>query len=236
MNAFEKGKLKDQKLKTTGLAKPEFKQQYLAPIRCLENAEQTLLLTRCKNKEISLAELKKEANSFKQLATLKKNFVKLTNSTSWDDAVAKFPLFACEVELRKFTLLDLSKGIPSSFVDFCKRAKLSKDTAGSGVNHQAFVQHGKVVGFTIKEKPSELCGAVITNSFVGFQGADMIIIPIKPVSGCFFSLHLLYCQRDKHSCRAPYLYCIGYLRARGIFNDKGCLGRHIFICGNPILC
>ena len=60
MNTFEKGKLKDQKVKTTGLAKPEFKQQYLAPIRCLENAEQVLLLTRCKNKEISLAELKKK--------------------------------------------------------------------------------------------------------------------------------------------------------------------------------
>jgi len=65
MNTFDKGKLKDQKVKTTGLAKPEFKQQYLAPIRCLENAEQVLLLTRCKNKEISLAELKKEANLIK---------------------------------------------------------------------------------------------------------------------------------------------------------------------------
>ena len=184
MNTFEKGKLKDQKVKTTGLAKPEFKQQYLAPIRCLENAEQVLLLTRCKNKEISLAELKKEANLIKQLATLQKNFVKLTNSASWNDAVTKFPLFACEVELKKFALLDLSKGIPSSFVDFCKRAKLSKDTVNSGTSNQAFVQHGKMVGFTIKEKPSELCGAVITNTFLGFQRADMIVVPIKTVSRC----------------------------------------------------
>jgi len=90
------------------------------------------------------------------------------------------------VELKKFALLDFSKGIPSSFVDFCKLAKLSKDTVSSGTSNQAFVQHGKVVGFTIKKKPSELCGAVIASTFLGFQGADMIVLPIKTVSGFLF--------------------------------------------------
>ena len=41
MNAFEKLKLKDQRLKvSSAVSKPEFKQQYLAPIRSLEPQEQ----------------------------------------------------------------------------------------------------------------------------------------------------------------------------------------------------
>ena len=35
----------------------------------------------------------------KQLAALRKTFVKLTNSATWEDSVAHFPLFACEAEL-----------------------------------------------------------------------------------------------------------------------------------------
>lgn len=54
MNEFEKIKLKDQKQRTTSVAKPEFKQHFLAPIRSLDATDQIFLLTRCKNKEISL--------------------------------------------------------------------------------------------------------------------------------------------------------------------------------------
>ena len=61
--------------------KPKFKQRFLVPIRCLEPSDQIFLYTRCKNKEISLNKLKKEAIALKQLASLKKNFVKLTNVT-----------------------------------------------------------------------------------------------------------------------------------------------------------
>ena len=191
MNDFEKVKLKDQKLKMPStVAKPEFKQHFLAPIRCLEPSDQIFLLTRCKNKEISLAELKKEAIALKQLAMLKKNFIKLTNAADWEDAVSQFPLFACEVELNKFIALDFTKGTPQSFVDFCKRAKSSKDTVvTSSTIDQTFVQHGGIIGYVIKEKPSELSGRVISNIYPGFQGAHMIVVSIKPVR--FHHIHIV---------------------------------------------
>lgn len=184
MNDFEKVKLKDQKLKVSStVAKPEFKQHFLAPIRSLEPSDQIFLLTRCKNKEISLAELKKEAIALKQLAMLKKNFIKLTNAVDWEDAVSQFPVFACEVELKKFIALDFTKGTPQAFVDFCKRAKSSSDMAvNSSTIDQTFVQHGAIVGYAIKEKPSELSGHVIRNVYPSFAGADIIVVSIKSVS------------------------------------------------------
>ena len=93
MDDFERVKLKDQKRKMSStVAKPEFKQHFLAPIRCLEPSDQVFLLTRCKNKEISLNELKREAIALKQLAILKKNFVKLTNLAEWK---AKMYVYNC---------------------------------------------------------------------------------------------------------------------------------------------
>jgi len=89
----------------------------------VEPSDHIFLLTWYKNKEISLAELKKEAIALKQLAMLKRNFIKLTNAVDWEDAISQFPLFACEVELKKIIALDFTKGTPQSFVDFCKRAK-----------------------------------------------------------------------------------------------------------------
>ena len=182
MNIFERGKLKDQRKLSSAVAKPEFKQYYLAPIRSLEPQEQSFLLLKCKNGEISLSELKKEASVLKQLIALRKNFVKPTNSTNWEDCVAQFPLFACESELKKFIVLDFSKGIPKPFLDFCKRAKSTKDAGAlnSSVDH-TYVQYGRIVGYVLKENPLELSGHVITSSFPGFQGADMIIVPINQV-------------------------------------------------------
>lgn len=42
--------------------KPEFKQQSLTPLRRLSLNDQCNFLLRCKNKEISLAEMKQEAD------------------------------------------------------------------------------------------------------------------------------------------------------------------------------
>ena len=48
--------------------------------------------------------LKKEAITLKQLALLKKTFVKLTNVADWNNAATQFPLFADEVELKSSLL------------------------------------------------------------------------------------------------------------------------------------
>ena len=137
MNSFEKGKLTDQKKISSAVAKPELKQYYLAPILSLEPQEQSFLLLKYKNGHISLSELKKEANVLTQLTALKKNFEKSTNSATWEDAATQFPLLSCEAKMRKYITLDFSKGIPKSFLDFCKQAKSTKDAGAldSSVDH-----------------------------------------------------------------------------------------------------
>ena len=104
MDMYEKFKLKGQKVQC-GLktCKPEFKQQALAPLHRLSLSEQCSLLLRCKNCELSLAEMKKEADTLKKLETLKKIFVKLTNSKSWEDAETNLQPFAsvCDVRVEK---------------------------------------------------------------------------------------------------------------------------------------
>ena len=73
--------------------------------------------------------------------------------------------------------------MPKSFLDFCKRAKSAKDVGvlDSSVDH-TYVQYRNTVGYAIKENPLELSGSVITRTFPGFQGADMIVVSIKQVS------------------------------------------------------
>jgi len=120
----------------------------------------------------------------KQLALLKKTFVKLTNVPDWANAVMQFPLFADEIELKKFIALDFTKGTPQSFVDFCKRAKSMAGRSDGLVDaaDKTFVQCGTVVGYAIQKKPSELSGSVISDVFPNFRGADLIVASIKLVS------------------------------------------------------
>ena len=99
MDLFEQAKLKGQRLNlSTLLTKPEFKQQYFAPIRRLEESEQCCLLTKVGiyplsippiqwflciqviNGECSLADLKVEAADLKQMRALKTAFLHLTNT------------------------------------------------------------------------------------------------------------------------------------------------------------
>lgn len=109
MDLFEKAKLKDQNLKsTTANTKPEFKQQYLTPIRCLDSTDQCSLLERCINGQLSLKEMKNEAETLKKLHLLKKTFVKLTNTRNWEDATCQFPQCACESHIKRFIALDMS--------------------------------------------------------------------------------------------------------------------------------
>ena len=88
----------------------------------------------------------------KQLTALWKNFVKLTNSTNWEDSVAQLPLFACKSELKKLIALDLSKEIPKSFLVFCKRAKSTKDArALNGSLDPTYVHMGELLAMLLKK-------------------------------------------------------------------------------------
>ena len=60
MDIFEMGSLKDQKLNVKQLVlKPEFKQQYLAPLRALSIDDQRSILTKVVQKEIPLNSIKR---------------------------------------------------------------------------------------------------------------------------------------------------------------------------------
>ena len=184
MNLFEKAKLKDQKLRSAmATTKPDFKQQYLAPIRCLNSEDQCFLLLRCKNGHLSLKEIKKEADVLKKMYVLKKGFIKLTNCKNWEDALSQFPQFACETQLRKFISFDMSKDFPQPFIDFCKRAKSSEQRARSDDEQEigCAVKSDGVVAFAITAKLSEINGHTISSTYSKFSGADLIFLSIKQV-------------------------------------------------------
>lgn len=122
MDLFQDFKLKGQKL-TILSHQPEFKQQYLAPIRALDEENQISLLSKLVGKKITLQELKIEAQNIKSLITLKTTFVRLTNMGTWENATEKLPGFASEEQLSRFIQCDLRKNVPSMFIDFCMKSK-----------------------------------------------------------------------------------------------------------------
>lgn len=181
MEMYENGRLKDQKARCGVKAtKPEFKQQYLAPIRCLNLMDQCDLLLKCKAREMSLAEMKKQAEMLKKLDTLKKHFVKLTNSRSWEDAKDRLQPFASETELKKFTTLQVTKEVLQSFVNFCKRAKVSKET-GLSSTQDRITKYGELIAVTLQSNLSDISGQVIKAAYPNFNGADMILMSVPEV-------------------------------------------------------
>ena len=130
MNLFEQAKSKGQKLNLATLTtKPEFKQQHLAPLRRLDEVDQCMLLKKVIDKDCSLNELKVEAMNIKQMAALKTTFLRLTNTATWEEAEKIYPEIACDSQIKKFLRFDLSKSIPQLFIDFCNRAKASKESS-----------------------------------------------------------------------------------------------------------
>lgn len=168
MDLFEQSKLKAQKLRmSTLLQKPEFKQNYLAPIRTLPISDQCLLLQKVIAGETSLTELQ-----LKQKAALKTAFAKLTNVESWDQAVDKFPAFATDDQLNRFLGIDIRKTIPKAFVSFCQRAKsYSADDASPA---SSIVVNGASVNVLVTEI-SVILGNMIRKANPSFEGAHLVI-------------------------------------------------------------
>lgn len=68
MNMYGDGNLKDQKLSKKQLTTvPEFKQHQMQPLHNLQASFQSTILQRIINKEISLKEMKDEADNFSSL-------------------------------------------------------------------------------------------------------------------------------------------------------------------------
>ncbi len=181
MDLYEEAKLKGQKLRlATLLHKPEFKQNYLTPIRCLGQRDQCHLLERVVNLELSLSELQTEANQLKQQMALKSAFVKLTNSETWERAQEMFPHFATEEQLTRFLNSDLKKSIPKTFSDFCHRAKCSTaQYEASGIGHLTI--RGNTVS-TLVSPITEINGNLIKQVDPTFTRASLILLSLPDVA------------------------------------------------------
>ena len=184
MDLFERAKLKGQRLNlTTLLSKPEFKQQYFAPIRALDEDVQVELLTKLIDGEISLQELKGEADKVKQIRALHVAFLRLTNTKTWDEAQQKFPHFATDVQMEKFMLCNLKKSVPKTFLDFCQRAKdsVAEEHALNPELHpfSVTVQDRSIT--VVNSKLAEVTGQKIRRSTRVFQGAHLAVALVQQV-------------------------------------------------------
>lgn len=181
IDLYEHAKLKGQKLNLANLlAKPEFKQQHLAPIRALDVDHQCKLLQRVIDGELSLAELKSESSKMKQLQSLRIAFVRLTNTKSWEDANSSFPVYATDEQLLKFIHLDMKKCIPKSFSDFCLRAKNSEITRPVQAGSEE-LKYNEVCARIIKAKLTEVSGVKIKQDDPTFTGAQLALTSFEEV-------------------------------------------------------
>ena len=134
MDMFEKGVLKDQKLNVKSLvSKPEFKQQYLAPIQAMADDEQCEILLKVIRTEASLNDIKVLSKRSKQIGTLKMLFARLTNTDTWAEVQQRYPSQATEQQLECFVECNLKKGVPEAFQDFCQQVVSSDITSTSPV-------------------------------------------------------------------------------------------------------
>ena len=182
MDLFQEAKLKGQKLKlSTLLSKPDFKQQYLAPIRTLEKPGQCLLLQKVIDRELSIHELKEAAAEMKTMAALKQCFLKLVNIDSWEEAEDKLPQFARLKQLKKFSKFNISQGIPQSFQEFCTRAKQSQSPIALESMDATHICLDDAHCYVIESKFTEMCGSKIANIYTSFNGAHLIITSLSEV-------------------------------------------------------
>ena len=74
------------------------------------------------DKKITLGELKDLSTRHRKVEILKKTFVKLTCTDSWEVAQRRFPVHATEDHLIHFKDLEFKGSIPGPFKDYCSSA------------------------------------------------------------------------------------------------------------------
>jgi hypothetical protein len=126
MDKYEEGLLKDQK-KSKKNSLTEIKQHHLQPLCRLPEKIQLDLLACVRKGELSLKEMKVNADRYRQIEQIKKSFVKLTNSRSWETAESVYPNFACADALQQFVSLSFKGDVPKSFQVYCQSAINSKE-------------------------------------------------------------------------------------------------------------
>ena len=103
------------------ISKPEFKQQYFAPIQSIPQPFQLSCLAKVAEKEYSLEDLKKKAKEFRSMQTIQKAFCRCTNTVTWEEARDRSPHFTDSARLHQFLRVTF-KPIPEAFQAFCQAA------------------------------------------------------------------------------------------------------------------
>ena len=175
---YENGRLKNQKLsKKCMIVKPEFKQHNFQCLHNLSPEFQQEVLQEVINGTVSLDEMKKKANNFRSLVSIKKAFTKYTNST-WDEAVERFPWHTEEERLATFLGLDFIKKVPESFQAYCQAAVRGEQQQFNTMSHKgaaASVHMMNVMEVSIAEFMEE-CPS--------YTGAHLILTMVPKVSIC----------------------------------------------------
>ena len=177
MDGFEDGRLKDQKLsRKQNISKPEFRQPYIQPIQCLP-ADFQLEKLQLVDKKIPLSQLKEEASKYRSMKSIKKAFRSVTNVSSWDEAVQRFPSHTSASVLESFCHLSFQKLIPQSFISFCQSALQESITDSDENDH---LVHNDVLAFFVKVSFKEATLSKI-RSGNKFMGAHLSFVRLTKV-------------------------------------------------------
>ena len=122
---FSDGVLKGQHVprsKEGTLAKPpDLKGSKFKCLRGISEDDVCRLLLELSEGKITLAEMSSECTSLKELQRVQSAFLKGTNCSSWDEALAEYPTFTTAEQLEPFKKLNFTGKLPEQFLKFCQR-------------------------------------------------------------------------------------------------------------------
>ena len=129
MNMFENG---EKKLSKKNLCStPRMEQNHFVP---LDTSFQESALEKVLCKELSLNELKIHCQTYRALVEVRKNFMKCTNSDTWEEVERRFGTYAEEKRLMQFVTLPFTNDIPQVFKDYCQAALTMTTTESSAAD------------------------------------------------------------------------------------------------------
>lgn len=134
------------------------------------------LLQNVKDKKLSLMKLNETCRELKKLQTLRKLFVKEVGSISWEEAVAKFPHYTTDDQLKQFLNITVrNDATPPSFLHHCQKALKSLTNSTEG-NTSTFVaiekkhENETYIAAMLKIEPEAVVYNDITKHLPQFSG------------------------------------------------------------------
>eukprot|EP00731_Ephydatia_muelleri_P019608 Em0012g433a len=124
---------------------------------------------------LKLLAIHPDDEQFLALVEVRKNFMKCTNSDTWEEVERRFGTYAEEKRLMQFVTLPFTNGIPQVFKDYCQAALTMTTTESS----DCFMVHqNDARGYVICADPMMVTAADIKRTVNVFQGANLIIAQI----------------------------------------------------------